>query len=114
MSWKPQFESKPWKGAVAFYGDMLKKYGPPNSTANSSNEILKLFNDGKCAMWVDTSIVGSFVADPRQSKMANKVAFAQAPSAVTDKGASWLWAWALAISSDKKKVEEGGCGAEFH
>jgi sorbitol/mannitol transport system substrate-binding protein len=29
MSWKPQLESKPWKDAITFYVDLLKKYGPP-------------------------------------------------------------------------------------
>jgi len=37
--------------------------------------------------------------------VADKVAFAQAPTAVTPKGANWLWAWALAIPSGSKKVD---------
>lgn len=35
--------------------------------------------------------------------MADKVAFAQAPVAVTNRGANWLWAWALAIPSGTKQ-----------
>jgi sorbitol/mannitol transport system substrate-binding protein len=34
------------------------------------------------------------------------VAFAQAPTAVTPKGANWLWAWALAIPAGSKHVAE--------
>ena len=97
MGWKPQLESKPWKDAVTYYVDLLKKYGPPGSSANSFNEILALYNEGKCGMWVDATIAASFITDPKQSKVADKVAFAQGPYAVTEKGANWLWAWALAI-----------------
>jgi sorbitol/mannitol transport system substrate-binding protein len=106
MQWKPQLESKPWKDAVSFYVDLLKKYGPPGSSANSFNEILALYNEGKCGMWVDATIAASFITDPKQSKVADKVAFAQAPSQVTAKGANWLWAWALAIPSGTKHTAE--------
>lgn len=105
MSWKPQLESKPWKDAVSFYVDLLKNYGPPGSSANSFNEILALYNEGKCGMWVDATIAASFITDPKQSKVADKVAFAQAPQAATAKGANWLWAWALAIPAGSQKVD---------
>jgi sorbitol/mannitol transport system substrate-binding protein len=105
MSWKPQLESKPWKDAVTFYADLLKNYGPPGSAANSFNEILALFNEGKCGMWVDATIAASFITDPKQSKVADKVAFAQGPYAVTQKGANWLWAWSLAIPAGTKNTD---------
>ncbi|MDR6535389.1 sugar ABC transporter substrate-binding protein [Variovorax soli] len=105
MSWKPQIDTKPWKDAITFYVDLMKAYGPPGASANSFNENLALFNEGKCAMWVDATIAASFVSDPKQSKVADKVAFAQAPVAVTPKGANWLWAWALAIPAGSQKVD---------
>lgn len=106
MGWKPQINTKPWKDAISFYVDLLNKYGPPGSSGNSFNEILALFNAGKCGMWVDATIAASFISDPKQSKVANEVAFAQAPTKVTKKGANWLWAWALAIPSGSQKVAE--------
>ena len=105
MSWKPQLESKPWKDAINFYVDLMNKYGPPGSSANSFNEILALYNEGKCGMWVDATIAASFITDPKQSKVADKVAFAQAPTKVTPKGANWLWAWALAIPAGTQKAD---------
>jgi sorbitol/mannitol transport system substrate-binding protein len=104
-SWKPQIETKPWKDAITFYVDLMKKYGPPGASANSFNENLALFNEGKCAMWVDATIAASFITDPKQSKVADKVAFAQAPTAVTPKGANWLWSWNLAIPASSTKDE---------
>ena len=105
MGWKPQLETKPWKDAITFYVDLLNKYGPPGSSANSFNEILALYNEGKCGMWVDATIAASFITDSKQSKVADKVAFAQAPVAVTPKGANWLWAWALAIPAGSKNQD---------
>ena len=105
MDWKPQLNTKPWHDAVSFYADLMAKYGPPGSSANSFNEILALYNEGKCGMWVDATIAASFISDPKQSKVADKVAFAQAPSAVTAKGANWLWAWALAIPTSSKNPD---------
>ncbi len=105
MSWKPQLESKPWKDAINFYVDLMNKYGPPGSSANSFNEILALYNEGKCGMWIDATIAASFITDPKQSKVADKVAFAQAPTKVTPKGANWLWAWALAIPAGTQKAD---------
>ena len=105
MSWKPQLESKPWKDAITFYVDLLKNYGPPGSSANSFNEILALTNSGKCGMWIDATIAASFVSDPKQSKVADQMAFAQAPTAMTPKGANWLWSWNLAIPAGSQKVD---------
>ena len=56
-------------------------------------------------MWVDATIAASFISDPKQSQVADKVAFAQAPVAVTPKGANWLWAWALAIPAGSQKAD---------
>ena len=36
---------------------------------------------------------------------SDKVAFAQAPTKVTPKGANWLWAWALAIPASTQKAD---------
>jgi sorbitol/mannitol transport system substrate-binding protein len=105
MAWKPQLETKPWKDAVTLYVDLLKKYGPPGASANSFNENLALFNEGKCGVWIDASIAASFVSDPKQSKVADKAEFVQAPVAVTPKGANWLWSWNLAVPASSKKPE---------
>ena len=57
-------------------------------------------------MWIDATIAASFVTDPKQSKVADKMAFAQAPQKVTTKGANWLWAWALAIPAGSKQADD--------
>jgi sorbitol/mannitol transport system substrate-binding protein len=100
--WQPQLTSPEWTAAATFYVDTLKKYGPPGASSNGFNENLALFNSGKCALWVDASVAGSFTTDKSQSKVADQVGFAASPHEVTDKGSSWLYAWSLAIPASAK------------
>ena len=100
--WKPELTSPEWTAAANFYVNTLKNYGPPGVSSNGFNETLALFNSGKCAIWVDASVAGSFTTDKTQSKVADSVGFAAAPTEVTDKGSSWLYAWSLAIPATSK------------
>lgn len=103
--WKPELTSPEWTAAANFYVNTLKHYGPPGVSSNGFNETLALFNSGKCALWVDASVAGSFTTDKAQSKVADQVGFAAAPVEVTDKGSSWLYAWSLAIPTSSKHKE---------
>ena len=100
--WQPEFSGAEWQNALNFYVGTLKASGPPGATSNGFNENLALFNSGKCAIWVDASVAGSFVTDSSQSKVAEHVGFTFAPHAVTDKGSAWLYSWALAIPTSSK------------
>jgi sorbitol/mannitol transport system substrate-binding protein len=100
--WQPEFTGPEWKNALNFYVDTMKKSGPPGASSNGFNENLALFNSGKCAIWVDASVAGSFVTDKSQSKVAEHVGFTFAPHQVTDKGSAWLYSWALAIPTSSK------------
>lgn len=100
--WKPEFSGPEWKNALNFYVNTMKKSGPPGASSNGFNENLALFNSGKCAIWVDASVAGSFVTDKTLSKVADHVGFTFAPHQVTDKGSAWLYSWALAIPTSSK------------
>jgi sorbitol/mannitol transport system substrate-binding protein len=105
MGWRPQLDSAPWRTAVTLYVDLLRHYGPPGAVANGYNENLALFMAGRCAIWVDATVAGGFVNRPGQSRVAGKVGFLQAPTALTPKGAHWLWTWALAIPASSGKAQ---------
>ncbi|MFA2532331.1 ABC transporter substrate-binding protein [Pseudomonas chlororaphis] len=100
--WQPEFTGPEWKNALTFYVDTMKKAGPPGASSNGFNENLALFNSGKCAIWVDASVAGSFVTDKSQSKVSDHVGFTYAPHQVTDKGSAWMYSWALAIPTSSK------------
>ena len=92
------------KKTLGFYVDLMKVAGPPGASANGFNENLALFNAGKCGVWIDATSAGSFVTG-KDSKVADKVAFAMAPNAGLGKSANWLWSWALAVPAGSQKVE---------
>jgi len=103
--WMPQFSSPEWKKTLTTYVDLMKAAGPPGASSNGFNENLALFNSGKCAMWIDATVAASFVTNPKDSKVADKVGFALAPNNGLGKNANWLWAWSLAIPAGSKKID---------
>jgi polyol transport system substrate-binding protein len=103
--WKPEFDGPEWKRTLTFYVDLMKAAGPPGASTNGFNENLALFNAGKCGMWIDATVAASMVSNPRESKVADKVGFALAPTAGLGKGANWLWAWTLAVPAGSKKAD---------
>jgi len=105
MNWQPQLTSEPWKKAINFYVDLMKRDGPPGATSNGFNENQALFATGHCAMWIDATSGAGRIFDPKQSQVYDKTGFAKAPNAVTPAGAGWFWSWALAIPSSSKHVD---------
>ncbi|PYE88016.1 ABC transporter substrate-binding protein [Phyllobacterium leguminum] len=105
MDWKPQFDQPEWKATLEYYVNLMKDAGPPGASSNGFNENLALFQSGKCAMWIDATVAASFVSDPKESQVADKVGFALAPDNGLGKRGNWLWAWSLAIPAGSKKTE---------
>nr|WP_295829100.1 sugar ABC transporter substrate-binding protein [uncultured Azospirillum sp.] len=103
MSWKPQFNTDAWKKTLTTYLGLMKDAGPPGASSNGFNENLALFQTGKCAMWIDATVAASFVSNPTQSKVADKVGYALAPDNGLGKRSNWLWAWSLAVPASSKK-----------
>ena len=119
MKWQPKLDSAAWKNAVTFYVNLEKKDGPPNATSNGFTENLALFSQGKCGMWIDSTVAAGTLWDPKSSKVASDVGMVDAPVAVTPKGAHWLWAWSLAIpkstrhAADAKKFLEWATSKQY-
>ncbi len=102
--WHPQFDQPEWKKTLDVYTKVMKEDGPPGASSNGFNENLALFQSGKCGMWIDATVAASFVSDPAQSKVADKVGYALAPDNGLGKRSNWLWAWSLAIPAGSKQV----------
>jgi sorbitol/mannitol transport system substrate-binding protein len=103
--WKPQFDQPEWKNTLEFYTKLMKDAGPPGASSNGFNENLALFNSGKCGMWIDATVAASFVTNPKESKVADKVGFALAPDNGLGKRGNWLWAWSLAVPAGSQKTD---------
>nr|WP_321445955.1 sugar ABC transporter substrate-binding protein [uncultured Cohaesibacter sp.] len=102
----PTINTEAWKKAVTFYVDLLGTYGPPGSEGNSFNEILALYNEGKCGMWIDATIAASFLK-------VDGVDYAQSPNAGNPVGANWLWAWAMAVPAGTPQADEAKAFIEW-
>ena len=102
-NWTPQFDSEAWSTTLNFYLDLMGDAGPPGASTNGFNENLSLFQQGKCGMWIDATVAASFVTNPNDSTVADKVGFALAPDTGLGKRSNWLWAWALAIPAGTQK-----------
>lgn len=95
--WNPQFDTEAWREAMDFYVSLVREAGPPGAPSNGFNENLALFQTGRCGMWIDATVAGSFVTNEDESQVADHVGFAMAPDRGHDVRANWLWAWSLAI-----------------
>ena len=104
-SWNPQFDGKAWSDTLNFYIDLMNDAGPPGASSNGFNENLALFQTGKCGMWIDATVAASFVTNPKDSTVHDKVGFALAPDNGLGKRSNWLWAWSLAIPAGSEKIE---------
>jgi len=105
-NWKPQFDQPEWKNSLQFYVDLMKDAGPSGAASNGFNENLTLFQQGKCGMWIDATVAASFVSNPKDSKVADKVGYALFPTHGELKNhGNWLWSWNLAIPKSSQKAE---------
>ncbi|AOF90029.1 sugar ABC transporter substrate-binding protein [Sinorhizobium sp. RAC02] len=104
-SWKPQFDQPEWKNTLDMYVKLMNDAGPQGASSNGFNENLALFQQGNCGMWIDATVAASFVSNPKESTVADKVGYALAPDTGLGKRGNWLWAWNLAIPAGSQKTE---------
>ncbi len=105
MSWHPTIDTPEWKKGITFYIDLLKKDGPPGATSNGFNENLTLMTSGKAGMWIDATVAGGMLENAKQSQVAGKMGYSQAPIQATPNGSHWLWSWAFAIPKSAKQAD---------
>lgn len=102
--WTPQFDQPEWKNTLDFYVKLMNDAGPQGASSNGFNESLALFQQGNCGMWIDATVAASFVSNPKESTVADKVGYALAPDTGLGKRGNWLWAWNLAIPAGSQKT----------
>ena len=96
----------PGRRALQFYVDMMEEAGPTGASSNGFNENLTLFQQGKCAMWIDATTAGSFVSDPNELDRRRQGGVHDLPGkAGIGNHGNWLWSWNLAIPASSKNAE---------
>ncbi|MGE5586988.1 MAG: ABC transporter substrate-binding protein [Clostridia bacterium] len=91
--------------AFTFYGDMLRKYGPPGVLNMSWPQALAIFAQGKAAMYTDASVFYSNLLDPAQSEVGDKVGFAVFPAGPAGARPYSIVSWGLSMSATSRHKE---------
>jgi polyol transport system substrate-binding protein len=105
--WQAQVDAPPFKKAVNFYVDLIKKHGEPGAAQSGFTECLNAMSQSKVAMWYDATSAAGSLEDPSVSKVAGKVGYAPAP-VVKTKSSGWLWAWAWVMPKTTKNADAAG------
>jgi sorbitol/mannitol transport system substrate-binding protein len=103
--WNPQITSPEFKKAVTFYVNLVRDYGEPGASGVGFEEGLNLMAQGKAAMWADSTVAAGTLNDPKTSKVAGKIGYAQAPTQGCTNGSHWLYAWSLSIIQGSKNPD---------
>ncbi|MEZ5804954.1 MAG: extracellular solute-binding protein [Rhizobiaceae bacterium] len=97
--------SPEWKTTLETYVNLMKDADLQGAGRfNGFNENLRHVPAGQ-VRHVDRRHGGaSFVSDPKNSTVADKVGYALAPDTGLGKRGNWLWAWSLAIPAGSVKA----------
>jgi multiple sugar transport system substrate-binding protein len=100
---KAAFATEEGVEAFQYYGDLVRKYGPDGAVNNSWQEILPLFQQGKVAMFPDSSVFATQLIDPGASTVADNVGFLPVPAGPGgDKQAFYGWDLAMSKFSENQ------------
>lgn len=91
--------------ATRFYGNLLRRYGPPSAPSNGWYESTALFMQGRAAMVYDASVFRSNYENPQMSDVADKVGYTVIPAGPA--GAIphvSIWGLSISAGSDNKEA----------
>lgn len=87
------------KKAYAFYGGLIKNFGPKNvSTDMSWPEAMAVFTQGKAAFYTEADSLYKNATDPAKSKVADNVGFAALPAGPAGSKPYNIASWGLAVN----------------
>ena len=94
------------KQAYAFYGGLLRDYGPKNvSTDMSWPEAMAIFTQGKAAFYTEADSLYKNATDPAKSKVSDKVGFVQFPAGPAGSKPYNVPSWALGVNEASKNQD---------
>jgi multiple sugar transport system substrate-binding protein len=87
------------KKAYAFYGGLIRNYGPENvSTDMSWPEAMAIFTQGQAGLYTEADSLYANATDPAKSKVSDTVGFAPMPAGKDGSKAYNVPSWALGIN----------------
>ncbi len=98
-SGKSAVNSDAAKEAYAYYGGLIRNYGPANvSTDMSWPEAMAIFTQGKAAFYTEADSLYKNATDPAKSKVADTVGFAALPAGPAGSKPYNIPSWGLAVN----------------
>ncbi len=105
-SGKAAVNSDAAKKAYAYYGGLIKNYGPANvSTDMSWPEAMAIFTQGGAAFYTEADSLYKNATDPSKSKVSDKVGFAQFPAGEAGSKPYNIPSWALGVNAASTNVD---------
>jgi sorbitol/mannitol transport system substrate-binding protein len=98
MKWQPQLTSAATEKAVKFYVHLVRTYGEPGAASDGFTGNLTLYDQGKCAMWYDSTVAAPTIASNAPA-IFKDTGISYAPVEKT-KYSGWLYSWSLGIPKD--------------
>ncbi|MBC7760743.1 MAG: extracellular solute-binding protein [Candidatus Saccharibacteria bacterium] len=97
---KSAISSAAAKKAYAYYGGLIRNYGPANvSTDMSWPEAMAIFTQGNAGLYTEADSLYKNATDPAKSKVADTVGFAPMPAGPGGSKAYNVPSWALGINA---------------
>ena len=102
--WNAKVNAPEFTAAVDFYTKLVRDHGEAGAAQAGFTECLTNMSQGKVAMWYDATSAAGSLEDPKVSKAAGKIGYAQAP-VVKTKASGWLWTWAFVMPKTTKNAD---------
>ncbi|KGJ80388.1 ABC transporter substrate-binding protein [Cryobacterium roopkundense] len=91
------------KAAYAFYGGLIRDYGPDNvSTDMSWTEAMAIFTQGQAGLYTEADSLYKNATDPATSKVSDTVGFAPMPAGSDGSKAYNIPSWALGVNESSQ------------
>ena len=95
------------KEAYAFYGGLIRDYGPENvSTDMSWPEAMAIFTQGQAGLYTEADSLYKNATDPATSKVSDTVGFAPMPAGPGGSVAYNVPSWALGVNAESAHSAE--------
>lgn len=94
-SWKATFDSKEGRDALRVYKDLLENAAQPGASGANFDDAFNVFGQGKSVFAITYNFLMTWLTDPRNSVVADKVNFIELPGG----GLLGGWAWAIPVSA---------------
>ena len=95
------------KEAYAFYGGLIRDYGPENvSTDMSWPEAMAIFTQGQAGLYTEADSLYKNATDPETSKVSDTVGFAPMPAGPGGSVAYNVPSWALGVNAESANTPE--------